>query len=127
MIGNFLWTNNNSYDLEFYENNLNLASDEKINYNDIKKTILGKNNIINHPSICFSKKFWDFKDKNGHYLRYRNDLPFEDLSLWYRAVINDIPISIVNKHLLFYRLHNNQIGSHEMAVFLLTQFSMIYF
>ena len=24
-------------------------------------------------------------------------------------------------------LHNNQIGSHEMAVFLLTQFSMIYF
>ena len=108
----FGWTNNN-LDLDFYENDLNFASKQKIKYEDIKKKIFEKHNIINHPCICFSKKFWNFKDKYGNFLRYRNDLPFEDLSLWSRACSNDIPISIVNKHLLFYRIHNNQIGEKK--------------
>ena len=65
----------------------------KYNYEYIKKEILeNKNNVINHSCICFTKKFWNSLDKYNNKLRYRNDKPFEDLSLWYRAIDNNIKI-----------------------------------
>ena len=87
-------------------------------YNDINKNInlknittqLNKNNnIINHPTVCFAKELWDTYDIYGNYLRYRDDKPFEDLSFWRRIVNSNLKISIINKNLLYYRIHANQI------------------
>jgi hypothetical protein len=96
-------------------NNLNdiQYNAENVNYELIKKELFNKNNILNHSGICFTKIFWNSKDKYGNFLRYRRDKPFEDLSLWYRALENNIPISIVNKNLIYYRIHSNQIGEKQ--------------
>ena len=85
---------------------------EKINisYDLIKTKLLSQDNIINHPCVCFTKRFWNSTDFYGNILRYRNDKPYEDVSLWTRAVNNNIPISIVNEYLINYRIHGNQIG-----------------
>ena len=79
--------------------------------NELKNEIMNKNNIINHSCVCFTKKFWNSYDSYNNLLRYRNDKPFEDLSLWYRALKNGINIDILNKNLIYYRIHNNSIGS----------------
>lgn len=82
-----------------------------IRYKNIKENILNKNNILNHSGICFTNNFWNSFDKNGNYLRYRDEKPFEDFSLWKRTCENNIPINIINKNLIFYRIHENQIGT----------------
>jgi hypothetical protein len=76
-----------------------------------KNNILAYNNLINHSGVCFTQKFWNSFDKNNNRLKYRNDKPYEDLSLWYRAINNNINITIINKNLIYYRLHKSQIGS----------------
>ena len=88
----------------------------KIKYNVIKENLRKLNNVINHSAVCFTKEFWLSKDKYGNKLNYRNDKPFEDLSLWYRAVLNDIPVTVVNKDLITYRIHNNSIGSQKIKI-----------
>ena len=88
-------------------------SNEKIDYTYIKNELNKMNNIINHSGVCFTKKFWNSCDKYGNILRYRNDKPYEDLGLWYRALDNNIPISILNKNSILYRIHTNQITSSE--------------
>ena len=97
---------------------------EEIDINDHEKNILGYidnnilknemlllNNLINHSGVCFTQKFWNLKDKYNNKLKYRNDKPYEDLSLWYRAFENNINITIINQNLIYYRIHNSQIGS----------------
>lgn len=103
----FVW--HNSYKRVITENDYQ----GNIPYDSIKKNLLLKHNIINHSGACFSRNFWLSKDKYENYLRYRSDKPYEDLSLWYRALNNNIPISIINKNLVYYRIHNNQIGSQK--------------
>lgn len=82
---------------------------EEIPYELIKIELNNHHNVICHPGVCFTKEFWNSFDKFGNKLRYRNDKPFEDLSLWMRAVQNNIKISIVNKHLINYRRHSKSI------------------
>jgi hypothetical protein len=82
-----------------------------IDYDFIKNNLLNNINIYSHPAVSYTKEFWNSKDKYGNYLRYRNDCPEEDFSLWYRSIDNNIPISIVNENLLFYRVHDNQIST----------------
>lgn len=84
---------------------------ENILYKSIQNQLLINNNIINHSGVCFTKNFWKSTDKFKNKLRYRNDKPYEDLSLWRRAVENNHKIGVVNKNLIYYRIHQNQIGS----------------
>jgi hypothetical protein len=101
---NFRWIKDSNIESYEYSNNI-------IDKNIIKNNILSHNNLINHSGVCFTKKFWDSTDKYNNRLKYRNDKPYEDLSLWYRAFENNLKITVINKNLIYYRIHNNQIGS----------------
>lgn len=69
---------------------------------DIKKCLFKNNNIICHPSVCYSKNFY----KNNRY--NTDEIPVEDLNLW-KKTINDYKFFILEDVLLNYRLHSNQI------------------
>ena len=84
-----------------------------IDTNKIKEHLNKNHNIINHSCVCYTRKFWESYDKNNNLLRYRDDKPYEDLSLWQRAINNNIPITMINKHLIQYRIHENQIGEQQ--------------
>jgi hypothetical protein len=84
-------------DTKFLDKNLKrFNSKEKIiqafNYGD---------NVIAHPCVGYSKKFWN----NNKYL---DEIPFEDFNLWKRT-INEYNFKIHNDILLYYRIHNSQI------------------
>jgi hypothetical protein len=70
----------------------------------IEKELSCGHNVLCHPAICYSRKFW---------LKHRpygvNDIPCEDQKLWRRAVENGASVYIVNKVLCFYRRHDMQI------------------
>ena len=104
----FLWEKINNFNNE--ENN------EIINYEDIKMNLINKHNVLNHSGICFTKKFWNSYDKYGNKLRYRDDKPYEDISLWIRCVENNIKVSLVNKSLIYYRIHKAQIGTKSKNI-----------
>jgi Zn-finger nucleic acid-binding protein len=89
------------------------GNDNYININQIKDQLKNDHNVINHSCICFTKDFWNSYDCNNNLLRYRDDKPFEDLSLWQRAVNNHSNITIINNYHIFYRLHENQIGEQN--------------
>ena len=57
--------------------------------------------------------YWNSYDKYDNLLRYRNEKPYEDLSLWNRTINNNHKITLINKRLLNYRIHNNQIVQIE--------------
>jgi hypothetical protein len=105
---NFNWIISNNMDDYQYNG--------RINYESIKENLLSMNNIINHSGVCFTKKFWNSTDIHNNYLRYRYDKPYEDLSLWYRAIQNNIHISIINDNLIYYRIHDSQIGSQLIKI-----------
>jgi len=72
-------------------------------HGSIKKNLDRNHNVIAHPCIAISKKFWDLK------LRYNEKLVGkEDLDLWQRS-IDRCNFYILPDYLLFYRIHANQI------------------
>jgi hypothetical protein len=80
------------------------------------KTQLNKNqNVINHSAICMSSNFWNSRDKFGNRLRYRNDIHYEDMTLWTRAINNQVKITIINDYLVNYRIHSNSIGAQPLT------------
>ncbi len=102
----------------FYQKITNKSLGVKINgnyifFNSIKNELERNHNVINHSGVAFSKNFWYSLDKYNNLLRYRDDKPFEDMTLWKRAVENNILITIINEDLITYRLHGNQIGSNK--------------
>jgi hypothetical protein len=62
-------------------------------------------NIIMPSGLCFTKQLWDFKDKLGNPIRFRNDFPFHFFSFFKRCIDNGIKISIVNRNQIFKRIH----------------------
>ena len=81
------------------------STDNKMNYygyttKDIKTRLNQNKNVINHSGVCFSKKFWKSYDSELNLLRYRNDKPYEDMSLWTRTVNAGHQIGIINKNLI---------------------------
>lgn len=72
---------------------------------DIEKELSKSNNIIAHPSVVYSKNFW----KN---MRYKpEEIPFEDMKLWKRALMMGHRIKIVEECLLFHTIHENSVCS----------------
>jgi histo-blood group ABO system transferase len=84
-----------------------------IDMNEIKIQLNNNHNVLVHPCIAYTKEFWNSYDEFDNLLRYRNDKPFEDLTLWTRAINNKIPITIINEPLISYRIHDNQIGEQN--------------
>ena len=88
-------------------------NDEYININEIKNQLKKDHNVINHSCVCYTRNFWYSHDKYDNLLRYRDDKPFEDLSLWQRATNIHDNITIINQPLIEYRLHDNSIGEQQ--------------
>lgn len=85
-----------------------------VDLKNIQAQLAKDHNVINHSCVCFAKGFWEGKDKHGNWLRYRDDKPFEDLSLWQRAAFDStVKLTIIPESLILYRLHENQIGEQS--------------
>jgi hypothetical protein len=69
---------------------------------DVSSDLLVNHNIICHPSVCYSKRFFE----NNRY--DPNEIPEEDLKLWKRTV-NDYKFFICPEFLINYRKHGNQV------------------
>jgi len=65
-------------------------------------------NVIAHPSVAYSRKFWDDGNKYNP-----DEIPREDLLLWKRSISNGGKFIIHPDVLLFYRLHQNQITGNN--------------
>jgi len=99
--------------LVFQFGTLGVTGEKYASVSSVKDQLNKKNNVINHSGVCYSRKFWEGLDKYDNKLRYRNDKPFEDLTLWTRAVNAGHKITVIEKDLISYRLHNNQIGNQN--------------
>lgn len=72
---------------------------------DIKAEQDINHNVLAHPVIAYTKKFWD------EYKYYNTDeLGYEDFSLWKKAVAGGCKIKIIDKILLYYRISEKQTG-----------------
>jgi hypothetical protein len=61
-------------------------------------------NIIAHPVVCYSKKFWTTCSKlNG------DQIPKDDFELWKRS-FGKYTFIVVPEFLLYYRVHENKIS-----------------
>ena len=80
----------------------NIKSDTNIEFN-----LAHMHNVIAHPVVAYSKKFW----KSNRY--NLDEIPMEDLKLWQRAIASGSRFYIMDDVLLFYRLHSNQITGNN--------------
>lgn len=70
---------------------------------NIKKELEKNHNVICHPSVAYSKRFWG----NGN--RYiPEEQPYEDRELWKRSIKNSNFI-IIPDHLVYHRVHDNAV------------------
>lgn len=75
---------------------------------DIKENLMKNHNVIAHPCVAYSKKFWESNSYNPE------EIPAEDLLLWRRGIEAGFKFHICDEVLLNYRLHGNQItGSNS--------------
>jgi hypothetical protein len=79
-------------------------------FSSINSEFQNGNNIIAHPSVCFSRKFWD--DNKNRY--NKNEIPEEDFKLWKESINNGYSFGITEEFLLFYRIHNKQISKRRL-------------
>ena len=82
--------------------NKNIKSDT-----NIKLNLDNGHNVIAHPVVAYSKKFWE----NNRYLP--EEIPSEDLNLWKRAINSGFTFCILDDVLLYYRLNQNQITGNN--------------
>lgn len=71
---------------------------------NIKQELEKNHNIICHPVVAFSKKFWG----NNRYIP--GEIPFEDIKLWQRALKSGNGFIISPEILCYHRLHDNSVG-----------------
>lgn len=79
-----------------------------LQFGPIEKNLYENHNVIAHPAVCFSRKFWE---KNRY---FPSEIPMEDLLLWKRGISNGYKFYIHPDELLFYRLHQNQITGNNV-------------
>lgn len=69
---------------------------------DINSKLNNQENVIAHPAVAYSRKFWQHN-------RYKpEEIPYEDLRLWQRSIVH-FKFSILPEILLFYRQHPNSV------------------
>lgn len=65
-------------------------------------------NIIAHPVVCYSRRFWLGCDKlNPH------DIPKDDFVLWKKSYKRGFRFVILPEYLLFQRVHENNISKRK--------------
>lgn len=74
---------------------------------NVAEQLSGDHNIICHPGVCYSKKFWE----SNRYVP--SEMPLEDLKLWQRAVQKGMKLYIHEENLVFHRLHNQSVCQSE--------------
>lgn len=84
------------------------SPDEHFNFDkhDISLSLANNHNIICHPSVCYSRSFWE---KNRY---IPEQIPLEDMMLWQRAIKNSKFI-IVPHFLVQHRIHENSVCQSE--------------
>ncbi len=89
--------------------NFSLIIDDKVTHThkfhnlDIKSELRRGHNPICHPAVCYSKEFW----KNNRYVP--EQIPFEDMLLWQRAINRGSRFIILEDVLCYHRLHSNSV------------------
>lgn len=78
------------------------------NFGDIKYNLNINHNVIAHPSVGYSSKFW--QDENNRYDITK--IPIEDLDLWKRSINNGYKFYIVDEVLLYHRMHHNKVSNN---------------
>jgi hypothetical protein len=71
----------------------------------IKENLDANHNIIAHPSVAYSRFFWE----NNKY--DPSQTPIEDLHLWKKSISNGFKFFIVPEILLTYRIHQQQVSN----------------
>jgi hypothetical protein len=74
---------------------------------EIKNQLNCNHNVIAHPVVGYSKKFWD----NNKYDIHKT--PEEDLDLWKKSINDGYSFYIIPEILLMYRIHNNQVSTKK--------------
>jgi len=80
-----------------------------IKYGDIRHNLMMNHNVIAHPCVCYSRRFWS--DLENRY--YVSKTPSEDLDLWKRSISRGYKFGIDSNILLYYRIHNNQVSKNK--------------
>ena len=78
-----------------------------MHFSDIENQLMSNHNIIAHPSVAYSKRFW-----LGGNSYDTEKVPEEDLALWKKMKSAGYKFYIIPEILLFYRIHKNQV-SHK--------------
>ena len=78
-------------------------------YGSIKENLRISHNVIAHPAVCYSKKFW--MDLNNKYDITK--VPEEDMDLWIRSIERGYKFGIHKNVLLYYRIHGNQVSKKK--------------
>lgn len=73
---------------------------------DIREELHKDHNVVAHPAVCYSSRFW----RNNRYIP--DEIPYEDLRLWQRAITN-YKFAIAPENLLFHRVHSNSVCQSE--------------
>lgn len=96
----------NGYDI--VSSNYVLVKDDQhqqyTNFNtlDINNRLNNQENIIAHPAVAYSRRFWQHN-------RYKpEEIPYEDLRLWQRT-ISRFRFMVLTETLLYYRQHPNSV------------------
>jgi glycosyltransferase involved in cell wall biosynthesis len=77
-------------------------------FGDIQENLGKGHNVIAHPSVAYSRRFWE----QNRYVP--EEIPKEDMLLWIRSIQNGFKFYICDEVLLNYRLHENQVtGSNS--------------
>lgn len=74
---------------------------------DIPEELKKGHNPICHPAVSYSKEFW----KTNRYIP--EELPYEDMKLWWRAIKNGAKAIILEDCLCYHRLHVNSVCQSE--------------
>jgi hypothetical protein len=106
-----LYYTRNGYDV--VSSNFALLQDDrpvlvhKFDKLSIREELAHNHNILCHPAVVYSRRFIE------KYKYIPEQIPYEDLKLWQRAMEGGMKFRIVPDVLCYHRLHNNSVCSSE--------------
>lgn len=97
-----------SSNLSYVNEDSNIVENKKFHHLNIRKQLIENHNIIAHPVVCYSKKFWQGCGKYDP-----KEIRHEDLLLWKRTINSEqkFRFHIINEYLLFHRIHENKVST----------------
>lgn len=76
---------------------------------NIENEMMYNHNIIAHPSVCYSRKFWTTCTKLKG-----DEIPLDDFKLWKRSIDSrEYKFLILPDYLLYYRVHENKVSKSK--------------